>query len=232
MKKITSIVAVLLSIIMVLSVWPMAVNQSGNDGGLLANASTGLSLIVSEDISKREECVKHFDCADGSVISVLYAGPVHYQENGQWKDIDNSLILSEIVLNGAMRAAYVPRASTLPISIPLDLADGKKITLSSGGYTVGFGPSAVNQNISLQSAATVTAVEVLASNISARSDDRGTPNNVGKTQQEIIRENNDEIMALENLSSAVVYENVFPNTDMEVVVGSTGIREYLVVNIP
>ena len=232
MKKTTRLVAVLLSLIIVLSVWPMAERQLENNEGLLVDSNAGPSPIVREDISKREECVKHFDCADGSIITVLYAGPVHYRENGQWRDIDNSLVLSENILNGATRATYVPRSGALPVSIPQNLTDGQKITLSSNGFTVGFAPSAANQNISLQSAATVTAVDALASNLSARSDDISNPSNVAKTQQENIKENNDEIMALDNLSSAVVYTNVFQNTDLEYVVTATGIKEYLVVKTP
>jgi len=236
------ILSIGLAVLFMFSAFPMAVSsqdevlsEAAASEAEVSNAAiseAAISEIVREDISKREECVKHFDCADGGTIAVLYAGPVHYQENGQWKDIDNSLVLSENVFNGAMRATYVPRAGALPVSIPLDLADGKKITLSSNGFTVGFAPSAANQGISLQSTATVTAVDALASNISARSNDGSTSNNFAKTQQEVIREYNDEIMALENLSSAVVYKNVFQSTDMEVIVGSTGIKQYLVVDTP
>lgn len=37
-------------------------------------------LIVEEDISKREENVKHFLNENGSYTAVMYDGPVHYKK--------------------------------------------------------------------------------------------------------------------------------------------------------
>jgi len=190
-----------------------------------------VAKITREDISKREESSKTFICEDGSMITVLYAGPVHFESRGEWLDIDNSLVLSENVLSGAARAAYTPKAGALPVSIPLDLTDGQKITLSSDGYTVGIGVSASNQNVRLQSTAAVTAVDALASaGVSDTASSSSSANGMARTQQEIIREYNDEIMALDNRSSAVVYNNVFPQTNMEFIVTSTGVKNYAVVN--
>ena len=50
--------------------------------------------IVSEVTEMREESVKYFLCDDGSYIAATYAAPVHYNENGVWKEIDNTLTLS------------------------------------------------------------------------------------------------------------------------------------------
>ena len=49
--------------------------------------------IVSEVVEKREQNAKHFRMSDGSVMVAVYPYDVHYtDENGEWKDIDNSLV--------------------------------------------------------------------------------------------------------------------------------------------
>jgi hypothetical protein len=40
-----------------------------------------------EILSKRDEFSKHFKQSDGSILAHIAAGPIHYQENGEWKTI-------------------------------------------------------------------------------------------------------------------------------------------------
>ncbi len=49
------------------------------------------ATIVEEDISLREENKKYFLMSDKTYLIAMYNTPVHYLENGQWVDIDNSL---------------------------------------------------------------------------------------------------------------------------------------------
>ena len=44
-----------------------------------------------EDLAKRDAFSKHFKNADGSYTAVVASGPVHYQKNGQWEDIDTKI---------------------------------------------------------------------------------------------------------------------------------------------
>ncbi|HBI04672.1 MAG TPA: hypothetical protein DDY49_11660, partial [Paenibacillaceae bacterium] len=48
--------------------------------------------IIGELENKREKNVKHFLKEDHTYEAVLYPLPVHYQEDGQWKEIDNTLV--------------------------------------------------------------------------------------------------------------------------------------------
>ncbi|SHI03413.1 DNRLRE domain-containing protein [Clostridium grantii] len=50
------------------------------------------SKIVKEDTEKRERNVKHFLKEDNTYEAVIYPYSVHYNNNGQWEDIDNTLI--------------------------------------------------------------------------------------------------------------------------------------------
>ena len=48
-------------------------------------------LVLEEDVSLRDENIKHFKLSDGTTKAVAYATPVHYKDSeGNWIDIDNS----------------------------------------------------------------------------------------------------------------------------------------------
>ena len=49
-------------------------------------------VIVQEDINLRGTYEKHFIMSDGSSMAVAYNEPVHYEEDGQWFEIDNTLV--------------------------------------------------------------------------------------------------------------------------------------------
>ena len=49
-------------------------------------------VILGEDVSLREESSKTFILSDQTYQKVIYSIPVHYEENGEWKEIDNTFI--------------------------------------------------------------------------------------------------------------------------------------------
>ena len=51
------------------------------------------SPIIQEVEDKRDEYTKHFQTADHSYIAAAYPNAVHYEDNGIWFDIDNTLTL-------------------------------------------------------------------------------------------------------------------------------------------
>jgi len=48
--------------------------------------------ILEEVVEKREDNIKHFLLEDKTYEAVIYNQPVHYKDNGHWKDIDNTLV--------------------------------------------------------------------------------------------------------------------------------------------
>ena len=59
---------------------------------LEAGTASGEAFIVSELTELREESVKYFRRSDGSIIAAAYGQPVHYQVDGVYRDIDNTLL--------------------------------------------------------------------------------------------------------------------------------------------
>ena len=60
-------------------------------GEIVADAKEE-AAIVAEDISKRDQYQKEFKLEDNTRLLVVYPEAVHYEKNGEWEDIDNTLI--------------------------------------------------------------------------------------------------------------------------------------------
>ena len=73
------------------SVWD---NPNGN--------ALGYSPLTGEIESERGEYSKDFRRADGAVERVIYSDPVHFEQNGEWQTIDNTLV-AETDADGILR---------------------------------------------------------------------------------------------------------------------------------
>lgn len=192
--------------------------------------------IVREVTELREESVKHFLCEDGSYIAATYSTPVHYKENGEWKEIDNSLSLDRTTLSESGKPTYTTKAGGLDVSIPQDFSDEQKITAKNKGYEISFGLNANQDNVSLKKSASIVDVEALSSNTEVKNIaiEQSTKVLTAKklSTADVVEKHNEEMMAADNQSSAVTFNNVFPNTDLEYIVSSSSIKENIVVYEP
>lgn len=84
--------------------------------------------IVAEIEELRDEAVKHYRMSDGSFSLVEYDAPMHYKDDGQWKEIDNTLISSA--------SKYVAENGDVQKVFSATLADGELFELSYGEYNV------------------------------------------------------------------------------------------------
>ncbi len=191
--------------------------------------------IVREVPELREESVKHFLCDDGSYIAATYAEPVHYNENGVWKEIDNRLILNSNKLSASGEPTYTTRAG-LAVSIPQNFADGQKITAENKGYEISFGIKADQAGVAIGRGASVVAVDELMSNAGAQVS--AAPQSVSSVvadaelTADVIEERNGELMVVENQAGAVQYRNILPSTNLEYAVTSSSVKESIVVREP
>lgn len=192
--------------------------------------------IVREVTELREEYVKHFLCEDGSYIAATYSAPVHYKENGEWKEIDNSLSLDRTSLSESGKPTYTTKAGGLDVSIPQDFSDEQKITAKNKGYEISFGLNANQDNVSLKKSASVVDVESLSSNTEVKNIaiEQSTKTLTSKklSAADVAEKHNEEMMAADKQTSAVTFNNVFPNTDLEYIVSSSSIKENIVVYEP
>ena len=102
--KLIRMLAFILVIVMLLEVGPMQVFATGIEtapetAGTTISEETASAeateipevYIEGEVTELRSEYEKHYRLTDGSFMAVQYQVPVHYEDDGQWVDIDNTL---------------------------------------------------------------------------------------------------------------------------------------------
>lgn len=106
--------------------------------------------ILAEDVSKRGEFEKHYLCSDGNFIAVAYPEAIHrLDENGQWVDLDFSLVLNTSAhayesQNGDFRVAFcsgisaTSDASVMSSSVT-QTQNTDLISLQNGIYSLSWG---------------------------------------------------------------------------------------------
>lgn len=73
--------------------------------------------IVEEIIEERTEYIKQFRMSNGLQMAAVYSSPIHYEENGRWEEIDNTLQLATTRSGNA----YVNTAGVWQVSFPQNI---------------------------------------------------------------------------------------------------------------
>lgn len=224
-KRIT---AAALSLLFVFSIIPASALDS-----LSVEETT--AKIVSEVTEMREESVKYFLCDDGSYIAATYAAPVHYNENGVWKEIDNTLTLS----SKSGETVYSTKGG-LNVTVPSELGSGKRFTATNEGYTISFGVKSIDNSLSAQAKVVETDAlpSVVKMNSTAEiSDEKVTASSMAQkaetlTEKQKVEKSNNEQMTVDKQSGAVVYKGFNQQSDLEYIVTSNSLKENIVVYKP
>lgn len=101
--------------------------------------------LSTEVISERTADTKTFRRVDGTYVLAVYDSNVHYEDNGEWKEIDNSLMLdseTDSVMN---------KSNKFKIKFPNSIDDNKKFKLSLGDYEIDWSVDSIEKtNISYE----------------------------------------------------------------------------------
>ena len=155
--------------------------------------------ILCEDNTKREEYVKHFRMSDGTYQAVMYEMPVHIEKDGEWIDYNNTL--SEVASDDSKL-----------VKNPLN----KDLINTFGDYTVRFSKkSNGNKFVRLSKDGYDLSWTFSDSN--------------KKTAKVLKNENDGDETTLENLTSQVVYEGLFNNTDLQYIVMPEQLKENIIL---
>jgi len=113
-RTLTRSLAVLLAILMLVAIFPMSVlAQMLEDGS--AETLTPYNDEPFELVELREENVKHFQNADGTVVAAIYPNAVHYKDDdGTWQDIDNTLTGGLVNYSDARERVKFVKKTTSP----------------------------------------------------------------------------------------------------------------------
>ncbi|MDR0813972.1 MAG: DUF6531 domain-containing protein [Oscillospiraceae bacterium] len=110
---------------------------SAGEDGFAADEDTGnaeydftKAEIVKEIPELREENVKHYLMDDGAFVAEVYDYPIHIEDGGEWRDIDNTLEERD--------GTYQPRFSDKPIELPTELNAEARVKYSAPGYPISW----------------------------------------------------------------------------------------------
>lgn len=146
------ILSTILSILFVFEILPISVMaEEYNEYKDLSNAELSTqqeekSPIVSEVVSERDAFKKVFEREDGSFTAIISSGPVHYFEDGEWLEIDNTLIET----NGTI----TNESNGFSVDLPSEITSDKNVTIANENAELSF----TMENIS-SSAAEIAEVE-------------------------------------------------------------------------
>lgn len=201
-KKSTSI---FVSILLIISLVPFQTNAAtGNSDHLpsqFQSPPSGSKDIVGEDLSKREENIKHFILKDHTYEADVYPYPVHYNVNGQWKDIDNSL--NETTDSETNDKVLENKENNVKVHFSEKTNKKDLVKVKSGNYTLGWNLDKIQDS------------QVIKDKVSIPGYDSFTDNEKKRT--------------LQKLTSSVTYPEVMPNTDLQYKLVSGNVKESLIL---
>lgn len=174
------------------------------------------AAIVGEVVSLREENIKHFRTSDGGYIAAVYGYPVHYEQNGEWKDLDMTLEEKKDEESG--KTFYETAEQGISVSVPENISEDS-LKYSYNGYEIAMSyQGKANQGQSKNKAKKVKI---------KKSEKKSVVNEKLKTEAQ---KHNAEVMTLNNLSSAVEFVNADKNVDLEYHIATNGIKEDIIVD--
>lgn len=195
--------------------------------------------VLWEINERRTQTEKHFRLANGSDLAISYAYPVHYQDaKGEYQEIDNSLKLynadgtlsTAAVESGLSASATVGKAPVIDTrvyknssgiaQVQLALSGGadKLASITYDGYTVSLTPQIITSASSITSASGDAVLK--AAKVAGRV----------KTAEAFHAKDSFEAKVIpQNLSSALVYEDIIAGADLEYIVAETSLKENIIV---
>lgn len=209
------ILSIILSILMLFELLPIQVLASAQTAGLggatpgaETTATTESALpaeesdILLEIPEKRDEYTKVYLRGDSRYTAVVSSVPLHYLDDGEWIDIDNTL--TETSVNG--QTVFTNTANPFRVNFPELISEDVPIRIENGVYAISFYVNGIaDSSISFID---TSPVEEPADS-TAEIDAELTKNN-----------------------STVEYTNILNDTDIQYTVSSKSIKENIIVHTP
>ena len=149
-KRLLRICSILLALVMFINMLPHQVMADVLKTEILELSDNAVQLntnnnaqIVEEVVGKRSEYSKEYKLSNGMHMATVYGDAVHYEENGQWKEIDNTLVSK--FSDGT--AVYTNTAGVWDISFPAQLGDNSFVKLNKNGHILKFNMAGMITNV-------------------------------------------------------------------------------------
>ena len=205
------IISIILSILLIIEILPMSVfaQELENLESTTTDNETEEATIICEIESERTESTKHFRLSDGTFIAATYPEPVHYMVDGEWKEIDNTLV--EKTIDGT--DYYINEKASNKVAFSQVLSDEAVKIYDADGYEISLTPISDKYQ---KSKGKKKDVEDLTSSKLMKEQTKDDK----KAQK----------MEAKNKKSGVKYNDVYSDTDIEYIVTPSTVKENIIVN--
>lgn len=149
---------------------------------------------------------KQFLMSDNTIQAVMYNEPVHYEENGEWEDLDNSLEYQKSTNDDDFNG-YKTKNGIFDVKFAKNANSDKLVAISEGKYNLSW-------------------------NLLNRSKIISGINNIDIEESEINENPTPVEQSVENASQSVLYKSIIHHTDLEYTVNGNGLKENIIVNKP
>ncbi len=176
--------------------------------------------IMAEVEEKRTEYSKEFILSNGLHMAQLYGSAVHYEEDGQWKDIDNTLKTSGLGINGTLTNTQGP----WQVSFPQIMGSSSAVSVTKDGYTLSFnlaGKLSVSSGAQIMSSQAETYAITTGKTAMARIEP------IDLTEVKASAQFAETIP--EKLHSRVAYNSIYENTNVVYDLQSNKVKESIVI---
>ena len=236
-KFLLKAIAFSLAVIAVFQVLPLstiATELNNSDIEEIATAQAAekyLPEIIGEEKTLRDEYTKHFRREDGSFIAAVYSEPVHYIRNGEWRDVDNTPVISRNNAGTAVMSAnanvnayasnskYSISKTPTPVTFPDDIGEGR-ITITKGDNVISFGAKDTGRSV-MSSAAIAQPSELVSSQMASAIEANANDNMADEDYEAKLKTNVKH--------GAISYTGAFENASLEYEVSSSMVKESIVV---
>ena len=167
--------------------------------------------VVEEDESRRSEFSKEFVLNNGLRLATVYPSAIHYEDNGTWKDIDNTLIAA--ISDG--ESVYTNTAGRWNICFPQSLSGNNMIGIAMNGFTVQFGMAGELRStgdVVVASVGQIGGGEMGTLAVSTAQTSVAQIQQVDLTSARAAAEYPETV--LEKMYSRLTYANIYPNTNI------------------
>ena len=254
-KTLSNILTVMLALLMALYVFPYEVIATMPDATEPEEYDTSVldesvfeeddnskkeAYILFEDTEQRDENTKVFRMSDGSYTAAVYPMQVHFEENGEMREINNQFVLKTDE-DGEMY--YENTASPVKITLPAGLSEDNSVTYSKDEYSVSFSLSEMkfSGGISkINSDDTEYKNKLKKKIIADNTDDEDYIEKYGLSKEEAelidvpydvaVERLNTAEQELENIKCNVFYSNIFDDIDLRYSVVGTTLKDEIILN--
>ncbi|MBE5869631.1 MAG: DNRLRE domain-containing protein, partial [Lachnospiraceae bacterium] len=169
------------------------------------------AYVVQEISEKRTEYSKEFLLSNGLRMAAVYPEAVHYEEDGQWADIDNTI-------KAHTDGTYRNTAGVWEVRFPNQLTRDNSISVTKDGYTLSFAMAgeltgtALSKSADSLSLGKVTPSAAQVQELSTRKEELTHPETVQ-----------------DKLHSRLLYSKVYTDTHVQYDLTSNKVKESIII---